>query len=603
MGIHNFDNWNKINEESAPRLPIKEDYWLRKGKEGKKVALLTHDDLDGIACAVLMKTWLIDKGFEIIKYGVLNYTDGWKYTTLDPKLINIVLDFANMPGDERDNLVDYYLDHHGLFSAEELEKYKSSPVQKKKTASAYEALCQSLGVPQDELVSSVIDMVDAAKYQDYGVDWSRLLDFNLEEIKKSKNTRLEFAAAFNQFLKRSDTKTLISVIHNCKDASIYGIFHAMKKVYGEHNKVAKGLKKGENKDFIEDSTWRLGEMEKRTTGIGKDKTTFKTQAEFLGKFQRGGLIKLDGYQIIGDLAYVPTGTWANALRARTIIGNDFKKGLVDKEPKFILLQYGSTLQVCSFKKISETDSLPTIKGGVVDDLGKYMTELLVNFQKHLGYHDPNTSLGQDEITVSGGHGGIGSISNIFGICKVDPYNGCRFVDMFKNKIISDLSGVKLNLNIKWSEPSEYKTKEPEMNHKVINAEDVTKLDNKGNVIKNFENFEYSLIDQDDIETIVSKDDFIEAGAKTGMSSDKIRIDAANKKIVAKFEAFEMDKDVCDHCFEPTNGVTTMSMFDDSVICMGCKEIEKQDPEYKLASDTELEEVKKGNYNYKGIRGK
>ena len=63
----------------------------------------------------------------------------------------------------------------------------NSPVQKKKTASAYEAICQSLGVPQDSLTLSVIDMIDAAKYQDYGVDWSRLLDFNLAEIKKSEN--------------------------------------------------------------------------------------------------------------------------------------------------------------------------------------------------------------------------------------------------------------------------------------------------------------------------------------------------------------------------------------------------------------------------------
>jgi hypothetical protein len=40
-------------------------------------------------------------------------------------------------------------------------------------------------------------------------------------------------------------------------------------------------------------------------------------------------------------------------------------------------------------------------------------ELLGNFKKHLGYHNPDTSIGQDEITVSGGHGGIGSISNVF----------------------------------------------------------------------------------------------------------------------------------------------------------------------------------------------
>jgi hypothetical protein len=32
-----------------------------------------------------------------------NYSEGWKYTTLDPKLINVVVDFANMPGDERDD--------------------------------------------------------------------------------------------------------------------------------------------------------------------------------------------------------------------------------------------------------------------------------------------------------------------------------------------------------------------------------------------------------------------------------------------------------------------------------------------------------------------
>ena len=60
-----------------------------------------------------------------------------------------------------------------------------SPVQKKKTASAYEAICQSLGVPQDSLTLSVIDMIDAAKYQDYGVDWSRLLDFNISDINSS----------------------------------------------------------------------------------------------------------------------------------------------------------------------------------------------------------------------------------------------------------------------------------------------------------------------------------------------------------------------------------------------------------------------------------
>ena len=187
MEIKKFNNWTLIQEEAAPRLPVKEEYWINKGKQGKEVALYIHDDLDGIFCGIEMKKWLLNKGFNIVKYGILNYSEGWKYTTLDPKLINIVLDFANMPGDERDQMVDYYLDHHGLFSPEELEKYKSVPVQKKATSSAYEAVCIALGVPQDELIVSVIDMIDSAKYQDYGVSWQRLLDYNLSDIKNSEN--------------------------------------------------------------------------------------------------------------------------------------------------------------------------------------------------------------------------------------------------------------------------------------------------------------------------------------------------------------------------------------------------------------------------------
>jgi len=61
--------------------------------------------------------------------------------------------------------------------------------------------------------------------------------------------------------------------------------------------------------------------------------------------------------------------------------------------------------------------------------------------------------------------------------------------MFKNKIITDLSGVAFNLRLKWSEPvEEFSPREPEMNNKVIQAKDVTRLDKQGNVIKNFENF-------------------------------------------------------------------------------------------------------------------
>ena len=541
--IEKFNNFNLIKEEASPRLPKSEEYWLKRGKEGKKVAMYTHDDMDGITSAIEVKKYLLNAGFTIVKYGILNYSEGWKYTTLDPKLINVVLDFANMPGDERDDMIDYYLDHHGIFTPEELERYKSSPVQKKKTGSAYEAICQSLGVPQDSLTLDVIDMIDSAKYQDYKVDWQRLLDFNLSDIKKSENIRLEFGAAFNQFLKRSDSKTIISVIENCPDASIYSIFNVMKKVYPEHNQVMSGYKRGQKKDFIEDSKWRLGEMQKRTRGLNPDnKKTFTSQGEFIQTFKRGNLIRVDGYQKIGDLVFVPTGTWANALRARTIVERDFMDGKIDSEPKFILLQYGGTLQVCSYKKMEEMEGeLPVLKNGQeVNDLGKYMTELLQNFQKHLGYHNPDTSIGQDEITVSGGHGGIGSISNVFGECTIEPYVGQRYVDMFKNKIITDLSGVPFNLNLKWSEPVEFNPKEPEMNNKVIGSEDVTKLDKQGNIIQK-ENYEYNLIDKSGNTKVVTKEDFVKAGVDKAMKPNTMTIDNKNKKVIAKFEKFNHKK--------------------------------------------------------------
>ena len=533
MRIKKFNNWNPINEEAALRTPsTDEQYWIRKGKDGKKVALYTHDDMDGIFCAIEMKKWLLDHGFEIVKYGVVNYSEGWKYTTLDPKLINVVLDFANMPGDERDELVDYYLDHHGLFSAEDLDKYKDSPVKKLATSSAYEALCIVLGLPQDELVVSVIDMIDAAKYQDYGVDWQRLLDFNLADIKKSDKKRLEFGAAFNQFLKRSDVKTLIAVIANCKDASIYAIFNTMKALYPEHNATKYG-----KKEFMKDSEWRLNTMQKRTRGTGA-KQTLNSQQELIDAFWKGGALRLDGYFKLGDLVFVPTGTWANALRARTIVERDFIDGKLDSEPKFILLQYGGTLQVCAYKKMGQTENLPLYKDGKpIDDLGVYMTSLLTNFKQHLGYHDPDTSIGQDEITVSGGHGGIGSISNIFGTCDVAPYQGLRFIDLFKNKILNDLSGVKFTLSQKWGDPSESRGKEPEMDNKVIGAESVTKLDQYGKPVAN-ENFDYQITDKDGNTKDVTRDEFVEAGAGKAMEPNNIQIDQDKKKIIAKFEKFK-----------------------------------------------------------------
>jgi hypothetical protein len=54
-------------------------------------------------------------------------------------------------------------------------------------------------IPQDSLTTEVIiDMIDSAKYQDYGISWE-ITRFNIASMKKSKD--LEFAA-FNQFIKR-----------------------------------------------------------------------------------------------------------------------------------------------------------------------------------------------------------------------------------------------------------------------------------------------------------------------------------------------------------------------------------------------------------------
>lgn len=45
----------------------------------------------------------------------------------------------------------------------------------------------------------------------------------------------------------------------------------------------------------------------------------------------------------------------------------------------------------------------------------------------------------------------------------------------------------------------------------------------------------------------------------------------------------------------------MSMFNEDCICMDCKDKETKDKDYEKARNRELEEVKKGNYNFKGIR--
>jgi hypothetical protein len=71
------------------------------------------------------------------------------------------------------------------------------------------------------------------------------------------------------------------------------------------------------------------------------------------------------------------------------------------------------------------------------------------------------------------------------------------------------------------------------------------------------------------------------------------------KHLKTYESFEMNKSICDRCGEPTNGVTIMSIFNEDIICMPCKEAEKKDPEYNAASKAEINAIKRGDRNYKG----
>jgi len=59
---------------------------------------------------------------------------------------------------------------------------------------------------------------------------------------------------------------------------------------------------------------------------------------------------------------------------------------------------------------------------------------------------------------------------------------------------------------------------------------------------------------------------------------------------------------CDRCGGSLEKGRTMSMLNTDCICIACKEKETEQDDYKEAEKAEQEEVKKGNYNYKGIKG-
>jgi len=63
--------------------------------------------------------------------------------------------------------------------------------------------------------------------------------------------------------------------------------------------------------------------------------------------------------------------------------------------------------------------------------------------------------------------------------------------------------------------------------------------------------------------------------------------------------FEVSK--CDRCHGPLDGGRILSMYNDhDVLCMKCKEAERQLPNYRDAVEADNAEIRKGNFNYRGI---
>lgn len=60
---------------------------------------------------------------------------------------------------------------------------------------------------------------------------------------------------------------------------------------------------------------------------------------------------------------------------------------------------------------------------------------------------------------------------------------------------------------------------------------------------------------------------------------------------------------CDRCGCDLKNGRTMSRFNTDCICLSCSEKEKKDPDYDMAVKADIEEIKKGNFNFKGIRAK
>ena len=56
---------------------------------------------------------------------------------------------------------------------------------------------------------------------------------------------------------------------------------------------------------------------------------------------------------------------------------------------------------------------------------------------------------------------------------------------------------------------------------------------------------------------------------------------------------------CDRCGAPLTA-RIQSMYNSQVICMECKDAERKRVDYRQAVEADNAEIRKGNYNFKGI---
>ncbi len=59
---------------------------------------------------------------------------------------------------------------------------------------------------------------------------------------------------------------------------------------------------------------------------------------------------------------------------------------------------------------------------------------------------------------------------------------------------------------------------------------------------------------------------------------------------------------CDRCGGNLKSGRIMSMYNTDCLCMECKEKETKQSDYAEAVKADHEEIRRGNYNYKGIKG-